>query len=122
MDYHSEARGNETVIIDSKTGDIIATVHRVGSQSPEQHTAIATALTAAPAMVSAIQWLLTEMRDAGETHGPGGDIYGCVEEAAATVAEAGGALSWFSVEDAVAYRAREAAERAALLAAADGQG
>lgn len=51
----------------------------------------------------ALQWLLDDLNDAGETHADDGSIFDSVEAAAALV-EAGGALNWYSREDAEAFR------------------
>lgn len=63
-------------------------------------------------LVAALQWLLDDMHTAGETHdNVRGDIFDSVEEAAATLVEAGGNLNWYSTADAQAYRRREAGAR-----------
>ena len=64
-------------------------------------------LATASALQGALQWLLDDMNDAGETHGETGEIFDSVEEAAAALVEAGGFLSWYSKEQAAAYRAKQ---------------
>lgn len=53
---------------------------------------------------SALQWLLDDMHDAGETHDEGSTLYDSVEHAAAALVEAGGTLNWYTAEDARNYR------------------
>lgn len=57
----------------------------------------------APAMKSALQWLLDDMFAAGETHSPSGEMFDTVEAAAAALVNAGGSLPWYSSELAKAY-------------------
>jgi hypothetical protein len=64
-------------------------------------------------LLSALQWLLDDLHDADETHSDGGVIYDSVEHAAAALVEAGGSLNWYSLDDAKAYRRREAKQDAA---------
>lgn len=70
-------------------------------------------------MKSALQWLLDDMHDAGETHNAQGDIFDSVEDAAAALVEAGGNLNWYTAENAEAYRARSAAQNEEPEATAD---
>lgn len=67
-------------------------------------------LATASALQGALQWLLDDMNDADETHGETGEIFDSVEEAAAALVEAGGFLSWYTPDQAAAYRAKQRAE------------
>jgi len=68
---------------------------------------------AAPAMRAALQWLLDDMDDAGETRSKTGKLFDSVEYAVVALTEAGGSFHGYTVEDAIAYRKREAADDAA---------
>lgn len=50
----------------------------------------------------ALQWLLDDMHDAGETHGTDNMIYDSVANAAAALILAGGNLSWYTMPQALA--------------------
>lgn len=63
-----------------------------------------------PDMVAALQWLLDDMHDAGETHEASGNIFDSVGNAASALIHAGGKLGWFSAEDAKHYRLKCKAE------------
>lgn len=64
----------------------------------------------------ALQWLLDDLHDADQTHGEDGEIFDSVEDSAAALIEAGGALNWYSAEDARAYRARQAGAPGVVMA------
>jgi len=68
---------------------------------------------AAPAMRAALQWLLEDMDCAGETHSATGEMFDSVEYAVVALIEARGSFDGYTVDDAIAYREREAAEAAA---------
>lgn len=82
--------------------DAVETGGRAALTSP----APARAPECAERMFYALQWLLDDLHTAGETHGVDGRIFDSVENAAAALVEAGGHLSWYSLEDARAYRQR----------------
>lgn len=56
-------------------------------------------------LIAALQWLLDDMDDAGETH-DSGVLFDSVENAAAHLVAAGGSLAWYSHERAKAYLAK----------------
>ena len=68
---------------------------------------------AALSMRAALQWLLDDMDDAGETRSETGEMFDSVEYAVVSLIEAGGSFDGYTIEDAIAYRKREAAEDAA---------
>lgn len=47
-------------------------------------------------LVTAMQWLLNDLHDQGDTHDESGTLYESVENAAAALVAAGGNLSWYT--------------------------